>query len=754
MPSITEIATCIPVIGSLDDNQLPFVYSDTISAEKTISFAFNLSYLNSLRQTLGLSQISSNDINSSVWSLQVFLCDSIDGSNNFINISTNKLYQLSSSNLSNNIISRTLTGANATINLSNSDLGDIASQIEVMQLCKEYKIIFRLTPSSNADTSTTLKNGDIVNDLKLMFDTSESGPYATTLENIDLISKDDFTIDEIVSITNSNYQLWGNGCMRCHYPTDYKSLSSLPIMIFVHGNNHNSMMYESYMQYFASYGYFCASVQGETGNGQGSFFTTGLHLIRCAVLLSQLKINIAKIQKGKFNNYINFSHIILLGHSMGGADKSSFIYNVTQNKCNTALPTIPNMSPSDIKGAIDLEGSVYWHPLLQGPSIILQSVSDLTAYMPDIGGQHTCYGRSENYIDGGLYMFTAAHEGIASETFSVTNSGTPGGRIQADFGFSGLTLQPYSAFTSNPRIIKNNRAKQIINAASHILKILSLNNFGGKIINSFKNTSILTHPLNTRFKELSVINYLRMPLGGTYGITFIDNIQDTSKFTTSNILSNDLLSGPPPINFTPSSDYQAPYNAKYYSNKLRTLYPTQFFYNSFPLYPGNSYYVFTPNSSGISQSINYSLLNNLNLSGNSYIGIAIGYIFESLNQTLGGVTGFVSPESFLTTNVSQHITLEIKDVSNNISKISSKQNNIGINIVPIEGPYYTAANLIRPEVSASSTDCLYFKTQDFKHMNSSIDLTNINGIKLLFGNSYGFSGFTSGRIGYNGLYIC
>ena len=753
MPSITEIATCIPVIGSLDDNQLPFVYSDTISAEKTISFAFNLSYLNSLRQTLGLSQILSNDINSSVWSLQVFLCDSIDGSNNFINISTNKLYQLSSSNLSNNVISRTLTGAISTINLCNSDLGDIASQIEVMQLCKEYKIIFRLTPSSNADTSTTLKNGDIVNDLKLMFDTSESGPYATTLENIDLISKDDFTIDEIVSITNSNYQLWGNGCMRCHYPTNYKSLSSLPIIIFVHGNNHNSMMYESYMQYFASYGYFCATVQGETGGGEGNIFTTGLHLCRSAVLLSQLKINIAKIQKGKFNNYINFSHIILLGHSMGGADKSVFIYNVTQNKCNTALPTIPNMSPSDIKGAIDLEGSVYWHPFLQGPSIMIQATSGSPPLLGSIGGQHTCYGRSENYIDGGVYLFTAAHEGIA-ETFSVTNAGTPGARIQADLGIAGITTQNYASFTANPRVVKNNRAKQIINAASHVLKILSLNNFGGKIINDFKNTSILTYPLNTRSKELSVIKYLRMPLSGTHGITFIDNIQNTSKFTTSNIPSFDLLSGPTAGGLiSPSEVYTEVYNEYYYSNKLKNLYPTQCFSKTFPLYTGNSYYVFTPDSNGISQSINYSLLNNLNLSGNSYIGIPLGYIFESLEINFTS-SNAVRPESYFTTTISHHITLEIKDISNNTSKISSKQNNIGINVAPVEGPFYVNSNVVKVNDATTCTDCLYFRTQDFKHINPSIDLTNINGIKLLFGNSYGFSGFTSGRIGYNGLYLC
>jgi hypothetical protein len=137
MATINIISTAYPVNDTINTvNQLPFTFTDTLRVGYPISFTFNLTYLNQLRQSVGVFAISSTDINTNKYSLQVFLFNSVDGSNNLLNITTNVLYSLSSTNLLNNILSQNLYGANKTFTMCHEDLSDIMTQTEVMQLSK------------------------------------------------------------------------------------------------------------------------------------------------------------------------------------------------------------------------------------------------------------------------------------------------------------------------------------------------------------------------------------------------------------------------------------------------------------------------------------------------------------------------------------------------------------------------------------------------------------------------------------------
>jgi hypothetical protein len=754
MATIDIISTANPVIGTLYTGQLPFTYNDTLTVGYPISFAFNLTYLNELRQNISASNISSSDINTNQYSLQVFLCQSIDGSNNLINVSSDNLYSLSSTDLTNNFLSKNISNSFFS---TQEDLGFIMTQTEVMQLCKEYKIVLRITSSSSPNTTRVVQNGDIVHDLKLMLDVQDCGPYETEFSNINLLDKSDYTEAEWNNIFEVNFPIVGNHSLRAYYPSNYKSLSSLPIISVTHGQNHNGCMYDGYLQHFASYGYFAYSTIRELGYiGAGTRYGG---YSRQATTLYQLKNYISKISKGKYNGILNFNKIIIFGHSFGGGDCGVFQDNL---KNFIPTPQIPGLTYNDIIGGIALEGAGAPEADTNGPLIHISSANCRYASVVNVPYNYSPlvsieFRRNTSiYMDGGTVLNYGSHEDVAYP-FSAANSATE----PAPVLFNDLSKISSSKITTK-LIPLNNHDKSLTNTSGFIVKLLS-QNYYSKIKNSFTNTSNQYKPTILAEKDYFNTNYFRWPLNGINGITFIDDLKNTSKFTT-NISTSDYFivdnnNGILPV---ANNNYQNTTALNLYKNPLNL---NETFGTKNSNYWENGTYVFPYNSTNL--NINYNFANNLNLSGNSYIGFPIGIIYSAIIQSQATINSFPNVITKLTNSLYQHFIVELSDLAGNSAWISSKQNNMGM-IVPLGRTNSTTisteigtANLTAPNntsaVATTSQDSIleniHFKVSDFKQQNPNLNLSTIRGLKILFGPDKGISGDVGGRIMWNGIFL-
>jgi len=347
--TINPLVTCMLKNKVFSNYELDFAFTDTIKCTAPIYFAINLNYLNQLFTNASLPTVTTQSINTNTKSLVVFLCSSIDGNDNFVNASV-KTYSLSSANLSNQILKQNLSGTDKTFTLTHDDLCDIATQEECYKLCKEYKIIFRITDTSSPVLTQSLQNGDIVNDFKLMFDTFQNGPYAVAMKNIDVFNPQNFSSNEMLEVYANNAGLFSNETQRFFYPSEIESLNSCPLLLILHGQNHNFLNYDTYANIFASYGYIVICVCKEAGDSptsphQGS---------RPAMILRHLQLYSSKFENGIFENKIDFDKIFLIGHSIGARSIDAFTFQLTTG---TSIPTLPDISLQDIVAISTLEGS-------------------------------------------------------------------------------------------------------------------------------------------------------------------------------------------------------------------------------------------------------------------------------------------------------------------------------------------------------------------------------------------------------------
>jgi len=282
----------------------PFLINDSLSICDDFYFCINFNYLNEIRFSLGLDIIKQN---LSSYKLILFVCDDIV-SEQFVNVIHTKIYDL---NILNNYI-------NCQINSSfkNHDtLIDNMSYDEILSLCKEYKLVFRISNNTEQDQEQfNLKQGDIVNNFKLVLDTLSNGPYDVKYETIDLLNPNEFTNAEIITLYQQQLNLFGYEGLRCFYPQSIlNSEHQMPILCIQHGVGHEHIAYDLYASKLASYGYFVCMLQQETyGGGDTSF--GNYHVLG---KLRHFKNNITKISAGKFQNNLNFSKISLMGHSQG-----------------------------------------------------------------------------------------------------------------------------------------------------------------------------------------------------------------------------------------------------------------------------------------------------------------------------------------------------------------------------------------------------------------------------------------------------
>ena len=163
MPILTFTATGLYTTNQSELGIYPFTFSNSLNSKDNIFFCSDLSFLNFVRvRTSGLPPITPQNLNKNY--LLVFVCDDVVD-DNFINLYSTEILNLS---ITNNYL-------NANINslLPNHEtLCDLVSYDEVLSLCKEYKLIFRITNDPQKDKNIlNLKNGDIVNNFQLIFDT-------------------------------------------------------------------------------------------------------------------------------------------------------------------------------------------------------------------------------------------------------------------------------------------------------------------------------------------------------------------------------------------------------------------------------------------------------------------------------------------------------------------------------------------------------------------------------------------------------
>lgn len=331
--------------------ETPISYNDTFTVGWDVNFGIGFTFYNNIRSSMGQSTIS----NISDYTLIAFLCDSIDGSLNFVNVHSVKQYPLSS--LTSGYILTNLT--NFLEDFSNNDLLlENMSQTEIQKLKKSFKSIFRLVPNNSIVTTQSIQNGDLVQDLSLVVDPMQSGPYEVNYETIDILSPNDFTDNERQIAYGLNVNLLTGEGARCFYPKNLSELGPIPLVFCVRANAGNVEQYDTYLSLFASYGYFCISLFQDVtsaatflfengifdlsdaysyGLGQGDTLTGGIELasiqhgIITVAYIDHIKKNIDKISGGKFNNKIDFTKLIPMGHSRGGGAVISF-YELIKNK--------------------------------------------------------------------------------------------------------------------------------------------------------------------------------------------------------------------------------------------------------------------------------------------------------------------------------------------------------------------------------------------------------------------------------------
>jgi hypothetical protein len=307
MPILTFTATGLYTTNQSELGIYPFTFSNSLNSKDNIFFCSDLSFLNFVRvRTSGLPPITPQNLNQNY--LLVFVCDDVVD-DNFINLYSTEILNLS---ITNNYL-------NANINslLPNHEtLCDLVSYDEVLSLCKEYKLIFRITNDPQKDKNIlNLKNGDIVNNFQLIFDTLDRGPYGVKFEHIDVLSPSEFTDAEKSSVYSNTLSIFGYDGMRIFYPEEIVNTNNtMPIVCIQHGVGQEHQGYDIYASKLASYGYFVCMLQQETWAGSNSK-NGNYHILG---KLRHFKNNINKIKLGKFNNKINFNKITLVGHSQGG----------------------------------------------------------------------------------------------------------------------------------------------------------------------------------------------------------------------------------------------------------------------------------------------------------------------------------------------------------------------------------------------------------------------------------------------------
>lgn len=716
-----------------------YAINDTFIANSTIYFSCPLTTLNSL---LSLS-INSGNISTH----KLYVRIALDVSGGLVNnLQFEQNFNLNASNLNNN--SFLVNISSITNNLSHDYLCDIMSQTEIFKLYKNYKIIFRVYSGALTNTDAILAQ-DIVQDLNIVLNTAESGPYDVEYDDVDLVSPFNFTNEERFLIYQKYKSLLGIERVRIFYPKNIFKNSSCPIFIHSHGMGQFTSGYDLYLSMMASYGYFCISMTNFAGPGSG---------INQIQILDHLNLNINKINNGKFNNLINFNKINFSGHSRGGAAAFNSVL-MLQNKNNIPLISNYTISKNNIStltsfatahagswyenlnfdtgiSALHFQESQikYLNKYIDCPIFWIRGTSDgdstTQKYLKHYG---YCGDIKRNYHDMvSLIPEKYSHGEIAIPPLSSDQYGASRSLALGINTYS--IMQQISEETS----IYNTMIPTLTQISSELILFLSIQNFTSKKLKKLQhqNLNILDKKI---FNQKSKWNLQRTIYNGYDDIKlFVDNF---SGITLSFAGNTGATLTPSALGYT--YDYAIPYYFKEnFGNTLASLV------NQGKLFPANqivgSSQLVSPDSGtnndayhGITEVYDKGLY--FPIEANRHLG----YTFQSvitLNENdyiclRGGLKTFV-PRSAGNT-LDAWFTVTVIDSSNNTSSVSSKTTNQYFNKPCNVFKYGTASYDDYYSDITTYVDNIYFRAGDFSLINSSLNLSNIKQIRFSFGPDHG-----------------
>jgi hypothetical protein len=753
---IQKVVTGIEIEDYNTSYDLPCAINDTFFCESDIKFICTINALNDL---LSLS-LSSGNI--SDYSLRIILALSDDETgNNSMDIGVegtivpfsaiinyDQTIELDNSNIinSNSIV----VDLNSILqNVTHDLLLDSMTDLEIQKLYKKLKIVFRIyeTGVDDPGNDTSYKDGDIVQDLNLVLNTYNSGPYGVNFSQVDICSPDDFSDSERKEFLEKN-NIAGSEVYRIFYPeydTNASNTIKFPLFVVSHGAGLFSEDYDHILSFLASYGYFCISVITYADDFEDS---NPISAIPFLLKLEHFKNNINKIRGGIFENLIDFSKINLSGQSRGGGMTTEAIEILNNKEDSRSLITDINLNISDIKAHFPICKAAYG--AFGNGSEYLYSLDALTTSNPNESTINNYFlykakiptlsiiGKNDgqspsatsvndnqigfdddlncNVVDKGVIFYDIGdHNWI--------NCGYFGMQFQDLVGINQIIVAKAIGLNQENILFSNNiHARRL--ATSQILLFLSINNFSNSKLKKLRYISLRKRNQKTNIEKIpnheiyftqnNDIQYFidsfkgyTLTLAGNTGFTFSNPLG----FTYGIPLDNSYLSVLPEylLAYVQNIDHNI------YTN-LGIQYQTNDDFNGIQGLGKSALYL--PIESNV--SLGYTFQENISLDENFYLGLrgALKFFFPS---TLGNT-------------FDAHFNLTLYDNLGNFTTTTSKNYSIGFEKPLItDNTTYSVKNH-----NYNVIPCIcWFRAGDFYLKNTSLDLSNINQIQLDFGPDHG-----------------
>ena len=731
------------------DPSLSLFYNinDTFLPSQKLAFSCPLATLNSL---LSLS-INSGNISS--YKLYVRISSDISGST-INSILFEDTILLSVSNISNNSI--VVSIKDVIGNISHDYLCDTMNSDEIFNLYKNFKIIFRISVGSITDKFSILAT-DIIQDLNIVLNTAEVGPYNVKLHEMDLVSPEIFDSDERFEIYTEQRHFLGFERLRIFYPESAPDTNKCPLILFSHGNGQYTSGYDLYLSNLSSYGYICCSVtiDPENGDAQSQLFIEIIDHFKN--YLNRLNTSIA--------NKIDMTKINFGGHSRGGAVaihaaqkilNKEYIFKVKNKEvffdhlkslilfadaangsCYyqniNSLVDGAYLDPTKEFSVITENDLKYFDMFINIPIFNLQGTSDTDSSSSDV-----VYG----------YGFSWDVKRNIPEIVNIVPENLLHGELQSFSKFSRFDYNSHAfiSLTGNPRwsfdesrFVYNTNLPKLNECSSELILFLARHNFDSKKIKKLnykdnnlhdkkifkQNKKLISKNIKENYNELKYIldsfNGLTLSYAGLTGLT-LTNIGVTYDFAVDKGMASFLLG----IRGLAFSRFQAYIDAVYQNRIKLEMAPDPFLISPYDDFSGiigfNYRSLYAPIQSNFLMGYTYSSA--LTFSENNYL-------------VLNGSLKLMYPLSSGNT-MEANFYLTLIDNSSNSATISSKINGSGFkqpfNNFKINTIDYDASQVIAQFVYHNN---IYFRAGDFYLTNPSLDLNNINQILLSFGPDYG-----------------
>jgi hypothetical protein len=742
---INKILTGITLNNYDPSLSLFYNINDTFFPSEKLAFTCPLATLNSL---LSLS-INSGNISS--YKLYVRISSDVSGST-INSILFEETISLTTSNITNN--SFIVSIKDIIANISHDYLCDTMSTDEIFNLYKNFKIIFRVFTGSLSDKFVILAT-DIIQDLNIVLNTAETGPYNVKLHEMDLVDPQIFDEEERYEIYNTKRLFLGYERLRIFYPENVPDTNKCPFILFSHGNSQPTSGYDLYLADLASYGYVCASVT----------INPNINETQCLLfidIIDHFKNYLTRLNNNLANK-IDFTKINLGGHSRGGAvainatqrilnkqydfnilNKQVFFTDIKslilfadaangacqyQNILNTVIVQYKGISEWPLS-SITENDLKYFEQFINLPIINIQGTNDYDSSLSDV-----VYG----------YGFSWDIKRNIPECTNIVVNNFTHDKLASYINHPTYYYYEQQFIVGNPRfssdqskLIYNTNLPAILDIKSELILFLNRHNFNSIKLKKLnykdsnihdkkiykENKKLIVKNIKENYNELKYIldsfNGITLSYAGVTGLTFT-NIGVTYDFAVDKSMPPVALSV---YDLSDTGRFQAYINAVY-QNRIKVEATPTNYNDDFAGIVGFNYRgLYAPIESNF--LMGYTYPNSLTFSENNYL-------------VLNGSLKLMEPLSSGNT-MEANFRLTLIDGSNNTATVSSKINGSGFN--PPFNPYKVGTiDYDSYELSSASQYTyhgnIYFRAGDFYLTNPSINLNNINQILLSFGPDYG-----------------